>query len=92
MPRKIFGPKWDEVTGEWKRLHNYIVLTKYFSGDQIKTKQMGETCSTHVSGGYRGLARKPDGRLDGGHLEDLCVDIYTYIYIYIETHTYRSPS
>jgi hypothetical protein len=19
---KIFGPKWDEVTGEWRRLHN----------------------------------------------------------------------
>jgi hypothetical protein len=21
--RRIFGPKWDEVTGEWKRLHNH---------------------------------------------------------------------
>jgi hypothetical protein len=20
--RRIFGPKWDEVTGEWRRLHN----------------------------------------------------------------------
>jgi hypothetical protein len=20
--RKIFGPKWDEVTREWRRLHN----------------------------------------------------------------------
>jgi hypothetical protein len=20
--RRIFGPKWDEVTGEWKKLHN----------------------------------------------------------------------
>jgi hypothetical protein len=22
VPRKIFGPKRDEVTGEWRRLHN----------------------------------------------------------------------
>jgi hypothetical protein len=20
--RRIFGPKWDEVTGEWRKLHN----------------------------------------------------------------------
>ena len=20
--RKIFGPKWDEVTAEWRKLHN----------------------------------------------------------------------
>ena len=20
--RKMFGPKWDEVTGEWRKLHN----------------------------------------------------------------------
>jgi hypothetical protein len=23
MRRKIFGPKRDEVTGEWRRLHNW---------------------------------------------------------------------
>ena len=22
VPRKIFGPKWDVVTGEWRRLHS----------------------------------------------------------------------
>jgi hypothetical protein len=22
VQRKIFGPKWEEVTGEWKRIHN----------------------------------------------------------------------
>jgi hypothetical protein len=26
--RKIFGPKWDEVTGEWRRLLNGEILTK----------------------------------------------------------------
>jgi hypothetical protein len=22
MLRRIFGPKWDEVTGEWRKAHN----------------------------------------------------------------------
>jgi hypothetical protein len=22
VPRRIFGPKWDEVTGDWRKLHN----------------------------------------------------------------------
>jgi hypothetical protein len=22
VPRRIFGPKWDEVTGVWRKLHN----------------------------------------------------------------------
>jgi hypothetical protein len=34
VPRRIFGPKRDEVFGEWRKLHNEE-LTKY-SGDQIK--------------------------------------------------------
>ena len=36
--RKIFGPKSDEVTGEWRRLHNEesVLLTKYYWSDKIK--------------------------------------------------------
>jgi hypothetical protein len=38
--RRIFGPKRDEVTGEWKRLRDKklyaVLLTKYHSVDQIK--------------------------------------------------------
>jgi len=36
--RKIFGPKGDEVTGEWRRLYNEQLydLTICYSGDQIK--------------------------------------------------------
>jgi hypothetical protein len=38
-PRKVFGPKKDEVTGEWRKLHdeelNDLHCTKYCSGDQI---------------------------------------------------------
>jgi hypothetical protein len=49
--RRIFGPKRDEVTGEWRRLHNKelyaLLLTKYQSGDQVKKTEMGRTCGTH---------------------------------------------
>jgi hypothetical protein len=27
--RRIFGPKRDEVTGEWRRLHNKITTTHH---------------------------------------------------------------
>jgi hypothetical protein len=47
--RRIFGPKRDEVTGEWRRLHSEelcsVLLTKYYSGDQIKNTEMGGVCS-----------------------------------------------
>jgi hypothetical protein len=41
--RKIFGPKRDEATGEWRRLHNEELynLAKYHSADQIKKNEMG---------------------------------------------------
>jgi hypothetical protein len=29
--RRIFGPKRDEVTGEWRRLHNKELYVLYFS-------------------------------------------------------------
>jgi len=29
--RRIFGPRWDEVTGEWKRLHNKELNDLYSS-------------------------------------------------------------
>jgi hypothetical protein len=37
--RRIFGTKRDEVTGEWRRLHEKsfcsVLLTGYYSDDQI---------------------------------------------------------
>jgi hypothetical protein len=50
--RRIFGPKRDEVTGEWRRLHNKellcsVLLTKYHLGHQVKKTEMGKTCGTY---------------------------------------------
>jgi hypothetical protein len=49
--RRIFGPKRDGVTGEWRKLHseelNDTYFTKYCSGDQIEKNEMGGECSTY---------------------------------------------
>jgi hypothetical protein len=34
--RKIVGPKRDEVTGEWRRLHNEVLNDLYSSPDIIR--------------------------------------------------------
>jgi hypothetical protein len=48
---RIFGPKRDEVTGEWRRLHNKELYALYsspnHSGDQVKKTEMGRTCGTY---------------------------------------------
>jgi hypothetical protein len=46
--RRVFGPKREEVTEGWKKLHeelhNLYSFSKYYYGDQIKEDEMGETC------------------------------------------------
>jgi hypothetical protein len=49
--RRIFGPKRDEVTGEWRTLHNEQLRDLYFSPSIIriiKSRRMrGGPCSTN---------------------------------------------
>ena len=50
--RRIFGPKRDEVTGEWRRLHNEELYALYSSPDIIRvmktnTTEMGRACNTY---------------------------------------------
>jgi hypothetical protein len=38
--RRIFGPKKDEVTGEWKKLHNEKLRDLYSSPSIIQNNQV----------------------------------------------------
>jgi hypothetical protein len=41
--RRIFGPRWDKVTGEYRKLHNEELNDLYFSPNiiwAIKSKKM----------------------------------------------------
>jgi hypothetical protein len=67
--RRIFGPKRDEVTGEWRKLHNGALHNLYSSPDiirQIKSRRM--RWAGHVArmgegrNVYRFLVGKPEGR------------------------------
>jgi hypothetical protein len=44
--RRIFGPKRDEVTGEWRRLHNEQLYALYFSPNIIRMIKKTEMCRT----------------------------------------------
>jgi hypothetical protein len=67
--RRIFGPKKDEVTGEWRKLHNEQLHNLYSSLDiirQVKSRRvrraehvarMGEERKV-----YKVLVGKPEGR------------------------------
>jgi hypothetical protein len=51
--RRIFGPKRDELTGEWRKLHNEELHKLYSSPDiirQVKANVVGRACSTHGRG------------------------------------------
>jgi hypothetical protein len=66
--RRIFGPKRDEVTGEWRKLHNEELYNLYSSPDiirQVKSRRMRWT--GHVARMreerklYKVLVGKPEG-------------------------------
>jgi hypothetical protein len=49
MLRRIFGPKRDEKTGEWKKLHNdeLVLITHYGSSGPIEKNEMVGARSTY---------------------------------------------
>jgi hypothetical protein len=69
VPRRIFGPKRDEVTGEWRKLHNGELHNLYSSPDiirQIKSRRMRwpghVACMGEGRNVYRVLVGKPEGK------------------------------
>jgi hypothetical protein len=76
--RRIFGPTRDEVTGEWRKLHNRELHNLYSSPDiirQIKSRRM--RWAEHVARMREGikvqrvLVGEPEGK---DHLKDQGVD------------------
>jgi hypothetical protein len=67
--RRIFGPKRDEVTGEWRKLHNEELHNLYSSPDiigQIKSRRMRWAGHVARMGEerkvYRVLMVRPEGK------------------------------
>jgi hypothetical protein len=66
--RRIFGPKRDEVTGGWRKLH-YIV--------RVKEGEMGRACSTNGGGVHIGYWW--ESQKERNHWEDQDVGGWTIL-------------
>ena len=69
MLRRIFGPKRDEVTGEWRKIHNEELNDLYPSPNVVRViKSRRMRWAWHVArigegrGVYRVLVKKPEGK------------------------------
>jgi hypothetical protein len=67
--RRIFGPKRDEVTGEWRKLHNKELHDLYSSPSVIRILKSGRIrWAGHVArmgekrNAYRLLVGQPEGK------------------------------
>jgi hypothetical protein len=76
--RRILAPKWDEVTGEWRKLHNEEFNDLYSSPNifrVIKSRRKRWAGNATRKGERKGVYRVLVGKLrERGHLEDPGVD------------------
>ena len=79
--RRIFGPRRDQVTGEWRRLHNEELNDLYSSPNIVRViKSRRMRWAGHVarmgeeSGVYRVLVGKPEGKRPLGRPRHRWVD------------------
>jgi hypothetical protein len=66
--RRIFGPKRDEVTGEWRKLHNEELNGLYCSPNTVRViKSIRMRWAGHVAhiGEWRGVYRVFVGKREG---------------------------
>jgi len=94
--RRIFGPRKDEVTGEWRRLHNEELNDLYFSPSivrVIKSRRMGGAGYVARMGEERGvykvLVGKPEGKRPLGRprhrwVENIWTDLQEVGYGYMD--------
>ena len=82
--RRIFGPRRDEVTGEWRRLHNEELNDLYSSPNIVRViKSRRMRWAWHVArmgeerGVYRVLVGKPEGKRPMARPRRRWVDIRT---------------
>ena len=86
--RTIFGPKRDEVTGEWRKLHNEELNDLYCSPNifrVIKSRRMRWTGHVARMGESRGvygvLVGKPEGKKPLGRLRRRWEDNIKWIFM-----------
>jgi hypothetical protein len=65
--RRIFGPKRDEVTGEWRKLHNKVLHDLYSPNIvwEIKSRRIRWAGYVARMGEERGVYRIPGGKTRG---------------------------
>jgi len=66
--RRLFGPKRDEVTGEWRKLHNEKLNDLYSSPNivwEIKLRRMSSAGPVARTGERRGIYRVLVGKPEG---------------------------
>jgi len=77
---RIFGPRRDEVTGEWRRLHNEELNDLYCSPNIVwvikwrKMRWAGHVACMGEEGLYRVLVGKLEGRRPLGRPRRRCAD------------------
>jgi len=89
--RRIFGPRRDEITEEWRRLHNEELNDLYSSPNivqVIKSRRM--RWAGHVArmgeekGVYRVLVGKPEGRPRRRWVDNIRMDLQEVGYGYMD--------